>query len=146
MSIFANVQAGTSDFFLAEVEEAHAGKPFIVELYDPGDATGVNKLTLVAPGGSSPPCSIRVLGGGTVTSDLPGGCRIDATNRIYNGQWLEVIVDLPPDYECDPVPYPVGDGCWWKINYNYTEQATDTTTWTARISGSPIHLVLGNEA
>ena len=69
-------------------------------------------------------------------------CGIDATRRVYNGEWLEVRIRLASDYTCDPTPYPAGDGCWWKINYDYTQQATDTTTWTARISGNPVRLVL----
>ena len=34
-----------------------------------------------------------------------------------------------------------GDECWWTIHYNYPGKTYDTTTWSARIEGNPVHLV-----
>jgi len=31
--------------------------------------------------------------------------------------------------------------CWWKVRYNYPDESTDTTTWSAYIEGNPVHLV-----
>ncbi len=135
MSIYANVAAGLTDFFLAEVEEIHAGKRLVVELFDPGDANGNNFLTIVDPFGNSPPCRIVVPADGIDSTQA--SCVINATRPAfdYNGDWITVEIELPDSYTCN------GSDCWWHIEYDYQGSATDTTTWTARIEGNPVRLV-----
>jgi hypothetical protein len=135
MSIYANVKGGGSDFYLAEVEEIHKGKPMIIELFDPGDASGNNFIHLRDPFGNSPPCHVEVPNDG-IDENL-ASCIIDATRpaRNYNGDWIYVRIDLPNNYSCD------GANCWWTIFYDYEGDATDTTTWTGRIEGNPVRLV-----
>ena len=120
MSIYANVNGGGADFYLAEVEQLHAGKQLIVELFDPGN---------------SPACHVEVPNDG-IDENL-ASCIIDATRpaRDYNGDWIFVEIDLDPSYACN------GSDCWWTIFYDYQGDATDTTTWTARIEGNPVRLV-----
>ena len=135
MSIYANVNAGLTNFFLAEVAELHAGKRLVIELFDPGDASGDNLLTIVDPSGESPPCRIQVPADGIDTTQ--GSCVINATRPAYNynGDWITVSIDLPDTYTCDD------DDCWWHLEYDYQGNANDTTTWTARIVGNPVRLV-----
>ncbi|MDJ0962539.1 MAG: pilus assembly protein TadG-related protein [Acidimicrobiia bacterium] len=135
MSIYANVDGGGSEFYLAEVEEVHAGKPLIIELFDPGEASGNNFIHIQDPFGNSPPCHVLVPND-SIDENL-ASCIIDATRpaRDYNEDWIYVEIELDPLYTCNS-----GD-CWWTILYDYQGDATDTTTWTARIEGNPVRLI-----
>ena len=146
MSIFNNI-TGTTEFFLAEVDDGYAGRTLVVELYDPGDAEEnvTNIIKLLGPGG------IPWTGGCDISkrehlttdfvfldSDAVGDeCDVNATRPTFNydGDWLRIEVDLPEGYTCTD--------CWWKIRYEYSGSTADTTTWRAYISGSPVRLVLG---
>ena len=135
MSIYANVDGGGSDFYLAEVDDVHKAKPLIIELFDPGEASGNNWIHIRDPFGNSPPCHVAVPDDG-IDEDL-ASCIIDATRpgRNYDHNWIYVTIDLPGTYTCN------SGNCWWKIFYDYEGDATDTTTWTARIEGNPVRLV-----
>jgi len=146
MSIFNNI-TGTTEFFLAEVDDRYAGRTLVVELYDPGDAQEnvTNIIKLLGPGGTpwTGGCDISKREHLTtdfvfLDSDAFGTeCDIDATRPTFNydGDWLRIEVDLPEGYSCTD--------CWWKIRYQYGGSTADTTTWRAYISGSPVRLVLG---
>lgn len=146
MSIYNNI-SGNTEFFLAQVDGVYAGRTFVVEMYDPGDAqVGIpNIIKLLGPTGSvwSGGCTISKREHNT--SDFAplaaigagSPCQIDATRPAndYNGDWLRVEIDLPESYSCA--------SCWWKIRYEYSGSVSDTTTWRAFIAGSPVRLVLG---
>ncbi len=145
MSIYNHI-AGNTEFFLAQVDDVYAGRTFVVEMYDPGDAAGPsNIIKLLGPSGAvwSGGCTITKREHGTsdftAFDSIPSGsdCEIDATRTVndFNGDWLRVEVDLPEAYSCVD--------CWWKIRYEYIGSTTDTTTWRAFIGGSPVRLVLG---
>ncbi len=145
--------SGDTTFFLARVAPSYAGRTLVVELYDPGDTGGeesqVNEIFLVDPGSDSLKgawtggCRISIRRNGQTdfgpAATTPAGtqCSIDATRPVndYDGDWLRVEVDLPESYTCTD--------CWWKIRYEYNGSVSDTTTWRAFISGSPLRLVLG---
>ncbi len=133
MSIYANVQAGQTEFYLAEVQPVNAGKTLQIDLFDPGEASGDNEIRIVDPNGNSPPCHLVVPNDG-IDQNL-GQCIIDATRPVYNyhDDWLYIEIDLPSSYTCSD--------CWWTIVYDYEGDATDTTTWTARMRGNPIRLL-----
>jgi hypothetical protein len=145
ISIFNNISASTSDFYLAQVDSAYRGKTFVVELYDPGDAQDnvSNIISFIGPDGTAwtDGCTISIRD--EITDDWsaltnhPAGdpCTIDATRPAHNydGKWLQVQFGLPAAYS----------GGWWKVHYDYAGTTQDTTTWRAYIIGSPLHLVLG---
>lgn len=145
ISIFNNISATTSDFYLAQVNTAYHGKTFMVELYDPGDAQNnvSNIISFIGPDGTpwTGGCTIRIRDEVTdswsnLTSHPAGQpCTIDATRPAhdYNGKWLQVQLPLPDTYT----------GGWWKVHYDYAGTAQDTTTWRAYMLGNPIHLMLG---
>lgn len=117
-------------FYLAEVGPQYAGKTLVVDLWDPGDATGnaslfpkmpsqaVAKPVVDVPFGdceytSSPSPSAQQGssdGGPTGAihntqqpSDFPGRCGIRTTvsgNRQFNGEWLTIRVAIPATYTC----------------------------------------------
>ena len=150
MAIFANVDGalGNTEFHLAEVKEVHAGKTLVVELWDPGDASGDHSVEIRHPGGTAPPCTWTAeRGGGPPAFDDTGpgtasgteaSCVIDTSvpggGRRFSNWLVTIEIELPDGYTCDV-------DCWWTIYYNYPGNTLDTTTWSAYIGGQPIHLV-----
>ncbi|MCB1015309.1 MAG: hypothetical protein KDB10_09375 [Acidimicrobiales bacterium] len=140
MSIFNKTANSTADFYLAEVDQIHAGKTFEISLFDPGDGQSGNAyLTIKRPNGSVPPCTYRNRSTGSSTTLTT--CTIQTSNNgtpLFNGQWLDISIGLPTNYACTVGTLP---GCWWTINYQFGGQPNDRTTWSAQIIGDPVHLV-----
>ncbi len=141
ISIFANVN-GTATFYMAEVAEVHAGKDLELVIFDPGDASGTNIITILDPYGNVPFCSFRVENEtGAIDDSGSGSCSIDATKpgNDYDADIVRVTIPLPANYTCNAGG--AFGGCWWQIRYQYQQQPSDRTVWEARIKGNPIHLV-----
>ena len=130
MAIYANF-ADITTFYMAEVDPIHAGKYLVIDLWDPGDARGNHSIEILHPNGSVPPCDWVSSNG---SSASPASCEIVTTGQPFNNHSIKVRIALPSDYTC-------GADCWWKVRYNYPDGASDTTTWSARIEGNPVHLV-----
>lgn len=132
MAIYSNVNAGLTNFYLAEVEEIHADKQLVVDLWDPGDASGNHSIYIVDPHGNNPPCTWTSTNpaypGATETS-----CRVLTSGSRFQDHGVQIRIDL--------TGYTCGADCWWRIRYDYPAQAQDTTTWEARIEGNPVKLV-----
>lgn len=130
MAIYANVNAGVTTFYMAEVAEVHAGKDLVIDLWDPGDAGGNHFMEVLTPQGGVATCDI--------TSDAhgpsSGQCRVTTSGSIYNDHWVKMRIHLADDYTC-------AADCWWRIRYTYPAQTSDTTTWSAGIEGNPLRLV-----
>ena len=142
MAIFANVDGalGNTEFYLTEVEELNAGKTLVLELFDPGDAKGNHSVEILDPSGNNPPCewSANQSNGSGNGSGTEASCVI-ATSKSggggkFNNWLLTTKVALPTDYTC-------AADCWWKVRYNYPDETTDTTTWSAYIQGNPVRLI-----
>ena len=75
-----------------------------------------------------------------------GSCGIVATRggvRQYNGEWMKIRVTIPSGYTCNMAvntPESTANSCWWGIRYRFNGNAGDTTTWSAKIEGNPVHL------
>ena len=137
IGIYANPEeGGSTEFYLAEIEEKQAGKNLIIELWDPGDITGGNSSdhVIVYDGfGSVPECSWSATNG---DSGALGPCIVTTGGKVFNGHLVTMVVPIPQDYTCS------GDECWFKIKYNYPAGSVhDSTTWAAYIEGNPIRLV-----
>jgi hypothetical protein len=76
-------------------------------------------------------------------------------NSSFNDTWLTIRIKLPSTYGCSilsPCLQPTsGPGValggekqqgWWKIEYQTTSAANDTTTWRVNLIGNPVHLVV----
>ena len=138
MSIFANVDGTTGDvdFYLAEVLEMHAGKDLVIEMWDAGDADGSHSVEIRDPFDNALACTWEAVedsGPGTDSGSEPS-CDIDTSSYKFNNWLVTVRIPLPSDYTC-------AADCWWTIHYNYPGRTWDTTTWSAWIEGSPVHLV-----
>jgi hypothetical protein len=79
-------------------------------------------------------------------SDSVTKCAIDTaptgSAHRFNDEWLHIRIQIPTDYTCTVGLNPelMAGSCWWGINYSFTQQPYDVTTWKARIEGDPVHL------
>jgi hypothetical protein len=130
MSVYVNFSSNTATMNLAEVQDVHAGKDMVIELWDPD--SGNNGTQIFMPDGTSPPCSWSNLDGGE--GGTLGSCDIHYASGLFDNKHLQIRVHVPDTYVCD-------SNCWWKIKVTYTGFANDTTTWSAHIEGNPVALV-----
>ena len=150
MVIYANVANGTTLFYLGRIEAVHAGKTMVIQLFDPGDASGNSSIEVLQPTSTG-----YVAARFNYTADSNAAGSKSGTNVAslrttingssqYNNSWVTLTVPLPKTYTA---PLPPGEpagtlGGWWKIRYTFDNTTTDTTTWQVSIRGNPVHLVL----
>ena len=146
MPIYANVKAGTTNFYLARVASGNAGSVMTVEFFDTGDASDVASIAIVDPDGNKP-AGCRAAGdvvpGVRPVSDLnTTNCTLTNVRNSngYNGRIQRVEVPIPEDYACDDEN--IAD-CWYKVDFTYGSGviANDTTTWSVSLDGDPVRLV-----
>lgn len=141
-SIFNNASGTTTSFYLAEVPDFYAGKTFVVEMYDTGESDDPGELQPIDPFGDifdDGECRIysrSITGNWSLDTTISSGtdCIETVSPKEYHGEWLKIEMDLPASYTCSA-------DCWWRMNYAYSSDLEDTTTWRAYIIGNPIHLV-----
>ena len=139
----------TSEFYLAQIDAAYAGKTVEIKLWDPGDTAPLtasieilqptaaswtaSTMSYTAARGNTNAAMCDALTGTGVTSVQTS----NGSTGTYNGCWLTMRVVVPANYAA----YQNG---WWKIRYTMNGSGTsnDVTTWTVRILGNPVHLVL----
>lgn len=140
ISVFANITGGSSNFYMAEIDEVHAGKELELKIFDAGEGSGTNTITIFDPYGVVPSCSWESeRPNGTIEYSGSGTCAIDASDAKHNENMLTITIDLGAGYTCNPGGS--FGGCWWTATFAYQNQAHDRTVWEARIIGNPIHLV-----
>jgi hypothetical protein len=150
-----------SEFYLAQIDAANAGKTIVIDLWDPGDTGALSaSLQILQPTAASySPVSFdysAVLGtshsgASTGCGGISGTASSVVTNTggssRFNGCWLTIEIALPNTYTA---PHPSSDTLtaeagWWKIRYTMggstSNFSTDLTTWKVGIRGSPVHLV-----
>ena len=150
MVIYANVPNGQAGFYLGRIEAVHAGKTMVIQLFDPGDASGNSSIEILQPTATAyVPISFNY-----IADSNAGGSKSGTTTSLkttingstqYNNSWVTITVPLPKTYAA-PLPAtettPGVLGGWWKIRYTYSSATSDTTTWQVSIRGNPVHLVL----
>lgn len=139
MSIHVNFTGGSAEPYLAEVRPEHAGKTLEVDIWDLGDTNGPARLRFLDATGSLadlPGCSWTSTNG--ESSGFINDCDIDISDQRFNAEWLYVKIPIPDTYTCNIMS---STDCWWKVRINSTNQPSDRTTWTARITGDPVRLV-----
>jgi Flp pilus assembly protein TadG len=149
MLIYANVTAGTTLFYLGRIEAVHAGKTIVIQLFDPGDASGNSSIEVLKPASSgyaATPFSYTADANAAGSKSGTNVTRLRTTisgAAQYNNAWVTLTVPLPKTYTA---PLPPGEpagtqGGWWKIRYTFDSTTSDTTTWQVSIRGNPVHLV-----
>jgi hypothetical protein len=161
MEAYARLPGGQStEFYLAQIEDVHAGKTMIIELWDPGDTGALSaSLEILKPTASdyvaanfSYTAAKNSTNGVSCNSQAGTNVTSVTTNTggssLFNGCWLSITIPLPASYTA---PHPTSDtitneGGWWKIRYTMGGSAsnfsTDLTTWKVSIRGNPVHLVV----
>ena len=129
MSVYVNFSGNEATLDLAEVQDVHAGKDLVIELWDPDSGNAGTEI--IMPDGSLPSCDWNKIGEAPNTL---ANCDINYATNTFNNSQLEVRVHIPETYTCTV-------DCWWRIKVTYPGGANDTTTWSARIEGNPVALV-----
>ncbi|HYN48433.1 MAG TPA: pilus assembly protein TadG-related protein [Candidatus Nanopelagicales bacterium] len=150
MIIYANVANGTTLFYLGRIESVHAGKTMVIQLFDPGDASGNSSIEILQPTATGyTPASFSYKADANASGSKSGTNVASLRTTIngagqYNNSWVTLTVPLPKTYSALlPPGEPAGTlGGWWKIRYTFDSTTTDTTTWQVSIRGNPVHLVL----
>ena len=145
MSIYANMNTGTTNLYLAQIDATSAGKTAEIRLFDPGDAQGNASMQVMIPTASGyTPAQYRYYDAGVNGNLTPTPSALTTSplvttyygNRYYNGHWVVIDAVIPPDYTAP-------QNGWWKIKYTYSGGAAhDRTTWQVNIIGNPVHLVV----
>lgn len=153
ISIHTNQDDTNATLYLAKIDPIHAGKILELKFYDAGEDDGPASYTVKRSDGSNAQCYWEAEAGETGAGDPDDrttwpDCVIATTYDSggwlprFNAQWLTAEVDLPSTYACDPdEDDPTDpDTCWWTMEIA-NSQPHDRTTWTARVTGNPVHLV-----
>ena len=143
MSIFNNLQAGTSYIYLAQIDATNAGKTLVIDLFDPGDLNGTGVMYFEQPtttGYVDDQFTWRNSGttlnaSGTQSGTVSSVTTASGGSSNFQGNWLVVTIPIDPTYAAP-------QNGWWKVKYVITGGAAhDRTTWTAKVQNSPVHLV-----
>jgi hypothetical protein len=148
MAAYANVNAGASLFYLAQIPAVHAGKTIEIRLFDPGDVGGNATLRIKKPtstGYVDATFSYTAVGGAGSQSGTNVTSLVTAINGTvqYDNAWVTMTIVLPANYGVGGLTPPgETEPAWWKIEYTITSAGNDTTTWEVNIRGNPVHLVI----
>ena len=159
MSLWMNEDNSTPIFKVVRIDPVYAGAELEIGLFDPGDATGLAEMSFTGAL-SGYDCLMQVtdedgndLSGwrtdGWWNNTMAGGagdwagssCGITTSQsgnaRIYNGDWIRLRFVIPPNHDCSNN----GGDCWSTVLYDFANSPFDRTTWTARVNGTPVHLI-----
>lgn len=150
MGIYANSTAANTTFYLARVLPGSRGRTLVLTFFDVGDAAQPGTITVLPPtdanvgptfGGcrhTPPPGPATGPPWGTFVNTAPGCSITNVHSGTYNGQWIQVRIPIPDTYTCDYAdPY----GCWTRVNFAYPAAVSDTTTWSAQMTGDPVRII-----
>jgi hypothetical protein len=151
--------AGSQAFYMAQIGPEDAGKTLEIDLFDIGDISGTGNLNILSPDGnrynnatfsytSDANCGqLQKLAGPCTSSSGTSISVTDASkHQSWQDSWLTIQIKLPLTYGCSmvtPCLKPSGETQqgWWKIQYNTSSGADDTTTWMVSLIGNPVHLL-----
>jgi hypothetical protein len=164
MEAYFPLPAGSvSEFYMAQIDDDHAGKTMLISLWDPGDTGNLSAdLQILEPrsdGYYPVPFSYTARRNSGNASSCDGRTNLndsDATDTtvrtntggtsLFNGCWVTIEIDVDSDYDA-PLPSTdtvATEGGWWKIRYimgSGSNPSTDLTTWQVELRGNPVHLV-----
>ncbi len=142
MSIYMNYTGATARFNLVRVIPAAATKTLLLNFYDVGDASQPGTIKILPPPDSNLPGTISGCVGSGVFNGPMTGCQLTnvSSGAGYNGRTQTVKIPIPNTYTCRSTN--VG-GCWFQVQFSFPSSGvpSDTTTWTATISGDPVRLI-----
>ncbi|MGI9596197.1 MAG: hypothetical protein ACR2QK_08555, partial [Acidimicrobiales bacterium] len=153
LPLYRQIPSSEEAFYLAEIDENHAGEKMVVTFFDA--AEGIDNLQFVDSNGTAMPFSWRytdqsdglmtdpvyfetALTGHTDTCSWGGAggnpCLDTSTRSDWNDHFVQVQVDIPANYTC-------GVDCWWQVRYVTGGTPTDRSGWSIYLAGDPVRLV-----
>ena len=154
MSLWMRDAGSQPTLQVVKIGPEYAGTQLIVSAFDLGDISGSQASAHVTFGGSLAgiECRVRTLdhnfgNASAWRSDDSSGapCKLTTKNSgggvagIYNNEWVEFAFDIPSSHTCS------GQGCWATVTYVFSRGTPyDRTTWSARLNGTPVHLISEN--
>jgi hypothetical protein len=159
MEAYTPLEPSTSaEFYLAQIEAAHAGKTMEIKLWDPGDTNSLAAtLNIRIPGAAGyTSATLSYTAAKGTTNSNASNCNSNVGNnvtsittntggtQVFNGCWVTILIPIPTTYTA-PTPPGEAEPGWWKIRYNMgsgSSSAYDLTTWQVEIRGNPVHLIL----
>ena len=153
LPMYRDLDNSEDEFYLTEVDEAHAGSVMNIRVFDPAD--GAISIQFADPSGASVPFSYRWADGSllnftgsgyletsptTATSRCSWGgggsnpCLLTSPFSDFNDHMLEITIEIPTDYTC-------GGNCWWTVRYTTGGGVGDRTNWSIDFIGDPVQLV-----
>lgn len=147
MVTYNNLVSGTQVFYLAQIDQVHAGKTMEIKLFDPGDVGGNAYLRILSPDGNAYSYSNF-----TWTANNGRTCGACPTSTIqtassssgsyFQDALITISIALPSTYGSTGLT-PSGEpgAGWWKIEYQ-VNGGNDTTSWQVDIQGNPVHLLV----
>jgi hypothetical protein len=143
--IYMNELGSVAEFYLARITPETAGKTLQLTFWDMADIGGGSaSFTLLSPTDATVPlssCSFSRDGTVPPPGVTTSGCSISGiTTGNYNGRNVIVKIPIPGNYNCD-VDNPLG--CWTKVRVDVSggTSPSDTTTWSATMTGDPVRLI-----
>ena len=146
MAAYTNLAGGLQAFYFAQIEQMHAGKTMVIELFDPGEVSGNGYLRFQSPDGDSYDYATF----SWKSDDGRSGSNVTQIQTSINGaaqfnnRLITIEIPLPGSYGSaglDPPGDSTSEPGWWRVEYNVSG-GNDTTTWGVSIRGNPVHLVL----
>ena len=151
IGIYANSPAANTTFYLARVLPGAKGRALLLSFFDVGDAAQAGAITVLPPTDSNvgsrfkgckytpPPGNSTGPPWATFAPTSIDTCTItNVSSANYNGQWIQMRIPIPDDYSCD---FSDPMGCWTRVNFAFPDAVSDTTTWSAQMTGDPVRII-----
>lgn len=158
LSLWMNGNDTTPTFKIVRLDTVYAGTELILELFDPGDINGTGTIEFTGAM-SGIDCMVQIekytssgayesttgwMTDGEANAGAGGdwagaNCGLTSSgngggNKIYNNDWVRFRFQIPATHSCS------GNACWVYTEYS-VDNPTERTTWSAKINGTPIHLI-----
>jgi len=156
LPMFVNVPPGAAStcsgsptcFYIARVTPEYAGQQLQLDVFDLTDGSSIN-VTFSPPAdsglGTFTACDFIFYNeNGSVTDLNESNCTAtyaansQLSNGGSNGDSIAAIIDVPVGYTCNDAS---SFGCWVTAELTFNGTPSDTTTWSAELTGDPIRLV-----
>ncbi len=135
-------------FYIARILPEYAGQQLQLDVFDLTDGSSIN-VSFVPPTDSGltvfSSCDFIFFNENGSTADLAEtNCTAtySANNQLKsggsNGDSIAAIIDVPVSYTCNDSS---AFGCWVTAEMTFNGTPSDTTTWSAELTGDPIRLV-----
>lgn len=156
LPMFVNVPPGARSscagsptcFYIARVLPEWAGQQLQLDVFDLTDGSSIDVAFVPPPDsglGSFGSCDFIFFpeGGGSVDLNESNCVATYAANPQLqnggsNGDSIAALIDIPVGYTCNSAS---AFGCWVTAQLSFNGTPSDTTTWSANVTGDPIRLI-----